>query len=87
MCKTLQVLNWTKRNQNLNTKVIEQLEAGEIPAITDYYFWLGEGAEEFHDKTMEKINARRAKGVEQPDEQYKDALKEAIDSWGGVSGK
>lgn len=48
--------------------------------ITDYYFWLGESGEDFHNNTMEKINAR--KGVDNPDEAYKDTLKEAVSKWG-----
>lgn len=47
---------------------------------TDYYFWLGESGDDFHNKTMEKINAR--KGVDNPDEKYRDTLNEAISKWG-----
>jgi hypothetical protein len=80
MCKILQVLNWTKRKKKLNTKVIEQLKNGEIEPVTDYYFWLGEDAEEFHSKTMERINAK--KGVPNPDETYKESLNDAVKKWG-----
>ena len=67
----------------MNTKTTEQ--SNDNDPLTEYYFWLGADAAQCHEKTMEKINSR--KGVDNPDETYKDSLKEAIDSWGGVSGK